>query len=180
MDDFGNAVQAGLVGALETMKGLLDQAEAHAVEREDDVTTLLHAQLYSDMFPLWRQVPQACNVARRCVDRLTGKPIKDPPRPVAELAALRAQLDETIAYVRACDASTVAATEGEVLIAKLAKQPVRLTGRTYFGNFAMPNLLFHVVTAYNILRSRGVKVGKHAYLRPLIDAGAPVASEDSA
>lgn len=173
MDDFAAAVRAGLVGGLETMKALLDAAEAHAAEHDQDVDALLGAQLYVDMFPLWRQVPQACNVARRCVDRLTGKPIDDPKRPEATLPALRAHLEETIAYVRASDAVAITAAEGEVLTAKLAKAPVTLTGRTYLGNFAMPNLLFHVVTAYNILRSNGVKVGKHAYLRPLIDAGAP-------
>lgn len=175
MNDFAGAVRAGLVGGLEAMRHILGAAETHAKENGSEVGALLDAQLYPDMFPLWRQVPQACNVARRCVDRLSGKEINDPKRPEATLEALRSHLDETIAYVLEADPVAIAATEAEVLTAKLAKQPVSLTGRTYLSNFALPNLLFHVVTAYNILRSNGVSIGKHAYLRPIIEAGAPKA-----
>ena len=157
------------------MKHLLDTAEAHAAEHGLDIEALLEARLYDDMFPFWRQVPQACNVARRCVDRLSGTEIDDPKRPEPNLDALRVHLAETVAYIHASDSAAIGAIESELITAKLAKKPVTLTGRTYLGNFALPNQLFHIVTAYNILRSNGVKVGKHSYLRPLIDAGAPEA-----
>ena len=140
MNDFHSAVRAGLVGGLQTMKALLDAAEAHAAENKSAVDELLQAQLYPDMFPFWRQVPSGCNVARRCVDRLSGQPIHDPERPEPTLAALRAHVDETIASVQASDAAAIAATEGEVITAKLAKQRPRpriyevgisYSGRTY-------------------------------------------------
>jgi uncharacterized protein len=39
-----------------------------------------------------------------------------------------------------------------------------LTGKEYLQKFALPNFYFHVVTAYAILRSQGVPVGKLDYL----------------
>jgi hypothetical protein len=33
--------------------------------------------------------------------------------------------------------------------------------------FALPNFYFHVTTAYDILRSRGVQIGKMDYIGPL-------------
>jgi hypothetical protein len=39
-----------------------------------------------------------------------------------------------------------------------------LTGQAYLFNFVLPNLLFHVTTAYAILRHNGVEIGKRDYL----------------
>ena len=172
MNDFAHTVDSSLVGALEVLLFLLDTAEAHIAEHELAPEELLEAQLFADMFPFWRQVASACNVARRTVDRLGGKEIHDPPRPQPNLATLRTHVHMTIAYVGDVDRAAVEATAVASLTAKLGKQPVELTGSTYLSNFALPNVLFHVVTAYNILRHRGVAVGKHGYLGPMISRAA--------
>lgn len=39
-----------------------------------------------------------------------------------------------------------------------------LEGLPYIEYFVLPNLYFHVTTAYNILRHCGVKVGKGDFL----------------
>ncbi len=39
------------------------------------------------------------------------------------------------------------------------------TGTSYLLTFALPNFFFHVTTAYDILRHKGVKIGKRDYLR---------------
>ena len=40
-------------------------------------------------------------------------------------------------------------------------------GMPYLLGFAMPNFMFHVVTAYNILRHNGVEIGKRDFTGPL-------------
>ena len=172
MTQFSGAVEAGLLGGLRVLLDLLDSAAAHAEQQGVDVGELLQAQLYPDMFPFWRQLHSAANVSRRCVDRLTGKELDDAGRPDVTIDALRAHLQQTIAYVKAADGAAIDATESAELSAKLARQAVTLTGRTYVSNFALPNFLFHVVTAYNILRHEGVALGKHGYLRPFVEQGA--------
>jgi uncharacterized protein len=42
-------------------------------------------------------------------------------------------------------------------------QPTSFTSKTFFLSFLLPNFHFHAVTAYDILRTRGVPVGKHDY-----------------
>ena len=37
-------------------------------------------------------------------------------------------------------------------------------GRTYLLHFCLPNFFFHCTTAYNILRHRGVELGKRDFL----------------
>jgi hypothetical protein len=37
-------------------------------------------------------------------------------------------------------------------------------GATYVNHFALPNLYFHLTTAYNILRHNGVAIGKRDFI----------------
>ena len=41
------------------------------------------------------------------------------------------------------------------------------SGESYLLTFALPNFYFHLVTAYDILRNQGVKIGKLDFLGPL-------------
>ena len=43
----------------------------------------------------------------------------------------------------------------------------RFTGADFLTKFALPNFLFHVTTAYAILRAEGVPVGKPDFLQHL-------------
>jgi hypothetical protein len=38
----------------------------------------------------------------------------------------------------------------------------------YVNGWLVPNLFFHITTAYNILRKEGVDLGKMDYLKPYI------------
>jgi len=39
-----------------------------------------------------------------------------------------------------------------------------MTGLDYLRHFILPNLYFHIITAYNILRHNGVELGKLDYI----------------
>jgi len=41
---------------------------------------------------------------------------------------------------------------------------LELDGTTYLMSFVMPNFYFHAAAAYNILRNKGVDVGKMDFL----------------
>ena len=43
----------------------------------------------------------------------------------------------------------------------------RWTGAAFLTGFALPNFFFHVTTAYAILRSKGIALGKPDYLQHL-------------
>lgn len=44
-----------------------------------------------------------------------------------------------------------------------AKLVDELTPETFLLSYSLPNFFFHSVTAYNILRTRGVPLGKYHY-----------------
>jgi hypothetical protein len=53
--------------------------------------------------------------------------------------------------------------EDNATTSRWGPQILSLTAETYLFSYALPNFYFHVVTAYNILRTRGVPIGKFHY-----------------
>ena len=52
---------------------------------------------------------------------------------------------------------------GKDLDFQIGPRRLTFTSETFFLSFSLPNFYFHAVTAYNILRSRGVPLGKRDY-----------------
>ena len=54
--------------------------------------------------------------------------------------------------------------EDRTIEMRFPQRTMTFTGRDFLFGFSIPNFLFHVTTAYAILRSRGVPLGKMEYL----------------
>ena len=52
---------------------------------------------------------------------------------------------------------------GKVLDLQIGPRRLAFTPETFILSFSLPNFHFHAVTAYNILRTRGVPLGKRDY-----------------
>ena len=151
---------------LSGLKNVLAKAEAHAKEQGIDETTFLSDSLAPDMFPLKKQVQTSCDNAVGAVSRLTGK-----ERPTMEdtettFAELRARIDTALAYVQSVSASDFEGAEERQVT--LPYYPGKyMTGAEYALEYALPNFLFHVVTAYGIVRKNGTPIGKADYINGL-------------
>ena len=61
----------------------------------------------------------------------------------------------------------VEAYEGKDVIFKFGQAAMPFTAEGFLMSFSLPNLHFHATTAYDILRTKGVPLGKRDYLGPL-------------
>ena len=57
---------------LNNLTGILKKGEAFANEKNIEPEVLFNNRLSPDMFPLSRQIQIACDVSRRCIERLAG------------------------------------------------------------------------------------------------------------
>jgi hypothetical protein len=150
---------------LTALQAILAQAQAHAVARSIDPDALLQARLYPDMFPLFKQVQIAADFARGVAARLADLevPVFDGnEQSFADLARL---LDRTLAFVDGLDAARFAGREtAEIVLRPGTPKEKRLSGQTYLANYGLPQFLFHVTTAYAILRHNGIPVGKRDFM----------------
>lgn len=150
---------------LRTLSRLLDKAQQHAEANNLAPDVLLNARLAPDMRPLTSQVQMACDTARLAPSVLAGKPIpvfEDTEKTVPELKAL---IEKTIAHINSIEESNFDGWE-ERIVAPPGWSGA-LLGKDYFYQHGVPNFYFHMVTAYAILRHRGVRIGKMDYIGQL-------------
>jgi len=121
----------------------------------------LNARLAPDMHPLYKQVLMVCDLAKMAPYRIAGlTPPKydDSERTLEELYGLIAKAK---ADITAVTPEQLDGREGETFTIKLGPRgDTEFTGIVYLSSFTLPNLYFHVTTAYNILRHNGVPLSK--------------------
>ena len=151
------------VNALTNMRAWLDKAAA-----EKDEAALLEARLAPDMRPLPAQFQMASDSAKNAIGRLAGIEAPSMADTEASFAELKERCDRTIAFIQSVDPATIAAGEDRQVELRFPNgMGYRWVGRDYLTGFALPNFLFHVTTAYAILRAQGVTLGKPDFLQHL-------------
>ena len=144
---------------------VLATAAAHAEAKKIDPSALLQARLFPDMFTLLRQVQVACDFAKSVSARLAGVDVPSFEDKEASFADLQGRISKTVAFMDGLSAAQFdgSATREIVTQAGTPKEK-RFTGQSYLLTYGLPHFFFHTTTAYAILRSNGVEVGKKDYL----------------
>ncbi|WP_425324483.1 DUF1993 domain-containing protein [Leptospira jelokensis] len=142
---------------------ILEKAELHADTKNFPFENLLTARLFPDQFPLTKQIQIACDTAKLCVARISGKEAPKHDDTESNLAELKTRIQSVIQYLE-----TYTESDFKSVFAIKVSQPrwegQYLTGFEYLTHHAIPNFYFHVTTAYAILRHNGVEIGKKDYL----------------
>ena len=154
-----------MIRSLENLSKIMDKAVAQAKAEDKPLSSLLEARLAPDMFPLSKQVQIACDQAKSVAARLTGQ---EPPKfedNEQTLDELKTRIRRTLDYVKSVASSAYQGAETRrVGFPLMEGYALDMDGVQYLRDWALPNFYFHVVTAYDILRSQGVQIGKQDYL----------------
>lgn len=151
--------------ALGNLAHFLAKAEANAAARKIDPQVFVTARLAPDMFPLSRQVQIACDAAKNGLARLAA--IEAPKFEDGEksFADLHERIRKTLAFIDSVDARLIDGQEDrEITFPAGPERKLTMTSHAYLTTWMLPNLFFHVTTAYGILRHNGVDLGKTDYL----------------
>lgn len=159
--------------ALLALSALLDVLVAHAGTKATErmpadkfETALLNDRLVFDQFPFVRQVQIACDNAKGCAARLSGRENPSFPDTEATVAELKARIEKTVAFLDSVKSGEI--TGKESIRVTLPYYPGKyMTGLEYVTDYALPNFYFHVTTAYSILRTNGLSIGKRDFLGDL-------------
>jgi hypothetical protein len=148
---------------LHNLSKILDKGASYAEAKKFDADILVHARLAPDQFPLLRQVQIACDTAKLCAARLTATeaPVHDDSEKT--LADLKKRITSTLQYLESVRPEQFKGAE-ERKISQPRWEGKYLLGTEFALQHALPNIYFHITTAYAILRHNGVEVGKKDYL----------------
>lgn len=146
------------------LSAILDKAAAYAEAKKIEPAVLLTARLYPDMWSLAHQVNAVCNHAVRGTARLAGM---DPPAfdgKDASFADLQARIAWAVAHLKGVDQAALNAGGDRTIAFPAAGAEKRMSGKAYLLEYSLPNLYFHLTTAYDILRHNGVHLVKDDFL----------------
>jgi hypothetical protein len=164
-----------MLGALD---GWLQKAETQLGSEASD--SLLAARLAPDMFPLATQVRFACVQALEPLFRLRdaafpellsellaeGRDRGDVPGTMAET---RARIGQTLSVLQAVPPGGLDRASDDPIAHGLPSGMVfDLTAGGYARDWALAQFYFHLMTAYAILRHKGVALGKIDYIPHLL------------
>lgn len=163
------------VPVLSTLSDLLDKGSEHARSNGIDVDGLASARLAPDMFPLGTQVEISCHHPRDATARLTGGTPPEIEHKDLGFDELKPLVQATIKYLKAVPQSAFVGSENRPIRMPLRGSMVfESNGFQLLRDWSIPHFYFHVVTAYDILRHRGVELGKRDYMghiRPYLKGG---------
>ena len=153
------------VPMLHSLSNVLDKGIRHAAATGLDPAALVNARLAPDMYPLAKQVQLACEHAHDAAAHLMGQPPPVFASADQTLDDLKARIFRTVDYLESAGATSFTGAEDRDIKLPLGDGlELQLQGYQYLRDWALPHFYFHVVTAYDILRHRGVEIGKRDYL----------------
>lgn len=158
-----------------TIGVMIRQAEALAAiiakGREhlgDDADAFINERLCDDMLPFSFQIRSVHNSTAGNLEAMrSGQAGPPADMQVSTYAQLEALLGEAIDALKAVTPEELDTLLENDIIFALGDFKIPFTGLGFITSFAMPNFYFHVTTAYNLLRQKGVQIGKRDYLGAL-------------
>lgn len=157
-----------LTQGLLNLSACLTKAQSHAAAQGFDAELLLQQRLIVDMFPLSRQIQIAADFVRGIPARLAGVEVLSIADNQASLAEMQALIGTSVDVARGIDPALFAEAAGRIITLRPGTpKERRFAGQDYLIHYGLPNFYFHLTTAYAILRSNGVPLGKPDFLGAL-------------
>ena len=151
-----------LLGGLDV---ILATAARHAADKKIEPVALTQARLFPDMFPLTVQVKIACEFARSVSAQLSGQQVAKFDGEISTFADLHALIAHTLNTIGTLTAAQFDGSESrEVVLRPDTPMERRLSGEAYLLHYGMTQFVFHVTTAYALLRHNGLEIGKRDFL----------------
>ncbi len=150
---------------LNNLSHILAKAEQFVAAKKIDPAALTTYRLAPDMLPFTRQILIACDAVKIGVARLGGVEAPKFDDTETTLAQLQERIQKMLAFIATVPAAALDGSEDKEITFPAGPGKTRtLSGQDYLTGWMLPNMYFHITTAYAILRHNGVDVGKIDYL----------------
>jgi len=149
---------------LAALSAILTKAEAHCEARKITPDAILQFRLFPDMLPFTAQVQLACDFSARAAARLAGLPPRSFPDTESSFAELQARIQAARDHIHGLDPVAYDEAAERTVTFPSGGREMQMSGRDYLSLYALPQVFFHLTTAYNILRHNGIEIGKADFM----------------
>ena len=142
----------------------MEKGLKHCAEKNIDPAEIVETRLYPDMLPFRFQI---VSVAHHSIGAIEGvkKGVFSPPTgPDYDYKGLQKLIADAREALQKLTPAEVNALEGRDVTFQLRDFKLPFTAEGFIMSFSLPNFYFHATTAYDILRTKGVPLGKRDYM----------------
>lgn len=150
---------------LGSVAGLLRTAQTYCKDKGIEPTELIQARLAPDMLPFAFQVKSTTVHSLGAVEAVRHgvfAPDRSPPPETFE--GLESKVAETLAALERIEPAEVESFIGRDMRFEVPNRRLDFTAEDFLLSFSQPNFYFHAATAYDILRWKGVPLGKRDFM----------------
>lgn len=156
------------VQCLGAVTGFLEKAATHCRDNGVDLNEIVETRLFQDMLPFRFQLISVAHHSRGALEGIRKGVFTPPPSmPELDYDGLQAHVAEARDALNAYTREDVEALEGRELVFEIGDRKIPFLAEDFVMSFSLPNLYFHATTAYDILRMKGVPLGKRDYMGQL-------------
>ena len=148
--------------------GLLRTAQAYCNEKKILPADLTQARLAPDMFPFSFQVKLTIGHSIGAIEGIRKGVFSPDPSPAPDsFDELGREVDAALDALAKIEPAALDGCLGRDMLFAFRDRRLAFTAEDYLLSFAQPNFYFHATTAYDILRWKGVPLGKRDFLGSL-------------
>lgn len=156
---YATAALATFANVLGTLDHLVGKAEGH-----EKGEALLQARLAEDMFPLHTQIRVTIDQIVTALKRLGSLELVSDDSDIASFAEAHDRIAAARALVAETDPASWPASGDMVEFTLPNNMTFAMQAHEYCRDWATPQVYFHLMAAYTILRAEGLAIGKIDYV----------------
>jgi hypothetical protein len=150
---------------LGAVAALIVKAEAFCAEKALPPEEIIQARLAGDMQPFAYQVKSASVHSLGAIEGVRkGVFSPDMTQPPQSFHDLKHNIGHALAALEAIDPKEIDAFVGRDMRFAFGERQIHFTAEEFLLSFSQPNFYFHASTAYDILRWKGVAIGKRDFM----------------
>ncbi|MDD3936139.1 DUF1993 family protein [Rhodoferax sp.] len=150
---------------LGSMTRLLDKAQAHSIERNLPDSTLIDARLADDMLPFGYQIKSVVVHSVGAIQGVRNGLFSPDLSPWPDsFVGLKDQVSNAMTALEKINPNEINGFLGRDMRFEIGERRMDFTAENFLLSFSMPNFFFHATTAYDILRHKGLTIGKRDFI----------------
>jgi hypothetical protein len=159
---------ASYLQTLGALSGVLERGHAHFTDNNVDPNDIVETRLFPDMLPFRFQVQSVAHHSLGTIEGIKSGAFAPPSgSPAHDYAGLQKLVTETRDALGKITPADINALEDRDVIFQMRDFKLPFTAANFVMSFSLPNVHFHATTAYDILRTKGVPLGKRDYMGQL-------------
>ena len=153
---------------LSATAGVMAKAREH-FNSDEELQEIVETRLHPDMMPFHFQIVSVVHHSNGAIKGVAAGEFSPPSFDIDKsFDELENLVKEALANLESISEEDVNSYEGKEVQFKLGKRTMPFNAEDFLMSFSLPNFYFHATTAYDILRMKGVPVGKRDFIGQMV------------